>query len=264
MTNRFTIYLIISLAIISFYSCTGAKETTVDLKQVPVKEIKDRLNLSFSLIQSLEASGSISFDSPDMSSSGSIDIRIKKPDTVYLKIEGPFGISIASALITRTDFTYYNAQENKAITGPTTENNIDAILRIKISFDELINSFSGSFYFAEGPNDSLNAGAEDNAYVLQGTGDQMTKRYLIEPVSFSLNKYNVYDQQGTTLLEVSYSKYSTETVSGSEINFPNQVVIRKPDKKQTVWLDYDNKIINKKDITFKIKIPKSAKLIKWE
>jgi outer membrane lipoprotein-sorting protein len=264
MIKRFIIFSIISFTAIFLSSCTGAKDDSIELKQIPIKEIKERVNQNFELIESLEASGSISFDSPEMSSSGSIDVKIRKPDTVYVNIEGPFGISVASALITRKDFIYYNAQENVSITGQTTENNIDAILRIKISFDELINSFSGSFYFLQDTADSIDAVSEDNTYVLQSVNNIITKRYFIEPASFTLNKYKVSNAQGSTLLEVSYSKYNKESVSGIVINFPNQIVINKPDKKQTVWLDYDSKTINKKDIRFKIKVPKSAKLIKWE
>jgi hypothetical protein len=183
---------------------------------------------------------------------------------VYVKVEGPFGIDIAEALITRTGFIYYNAQENRAITGPTTENNIDAILRVSVNFDELINSLSGSFYFKENSEDSLNAGSEDNSYVLQVTGENMKKKYFISPNMFVINKYGVFDNNNHSEFEVTYSKFKIETVDSDTIYFPNQIEIHRPDKKQTLWLYYDDKEINKKKLVFHIKIPSSAKLIKWE
>lgn len=264
MINKYAFYLVILLAAVFSFSCSGAKENTVELKQIPVKEIKDRVNKKFNLIESLEASGSISFDSPDESGSGSIDVKIKKPDTVYVNIEGPFGISVASALITRNNFSYYNAQENVAITGPTTENNINAILRIKVSFDELINSFAGSFYFTEDASDSIDAVSEENTYVLQTQSNAMKQRYMIEPVDYTINTYKVTDKGGNSLLEVNYLKFSKEFISGTMIDFPNQIEIKKPDKKQTVWIYYDTKTINKRNMHFKMKIPKSAKQVKWE
>ncbi len=155
---------ILTLPLILLAACTGSKQ---ELDKIPVKEIKQKVNERFSKINSLEASGTIAFDSPDMSNSGYIEIRLRKPDSVFVKIEGPFGIDIANALITRTDFIYYNVQENKVILGPTTDINIGAILRIKVTFDELINSFSGSFYFENEDLDSINAASENNFYVLQ-------------------------------------------------------------------------------------------------
>jgi outer membrane lipoprotein-sorting protein len=264
MIKRISIYISIIFTAFMLISCTGSKETERELSRMQIREIKNKVNRNFNLIQSLEASGTISFDSPEMSNTGSIDVKIRKPDTVYVKIEGPFGISIASALITRKDFIYYNAQENRAIMGPTTENNIDAILRIKVSFDELINSFSGSFHFIEQTGDSLDARSEDNSYIIESSDVSGISKYLVQPISFAVNSYNVYDPGGKLMLEIYYSKYTVESISGSDVNFPNSIKINKPDKKQTVWLDYDSKEINKKNITFKIKIPKSAKLIKWE
>ena len=40
-------------------------------------------------------------------------------------------------------------------------------------------------------------------------------------------------------------------------------LIKNPQKSQSVYIEYINKEINKKNISFKMKIPKSAKVIKW-
>lgn len=255
---------ILPVLLIFIYSCSGSKEIKNEIVKIPVKEIKEKVNRNYKLIESLSASGSVAFDSPEMSNSGSIEVKIQKPDTVYIKVEGPFGIDIAEALITRTGFIYYNAQENKVITGPTTENNIDAILRVSVSFDELINSLSGSFYFKENSEDTLNAGSEDNSFVLQVTGESMKKKYFISPDMFVINKYGVFDNNNHSVLEVIYSKFKTETVASDTLYFPSQIEIHRPDKKQTLWLYYDEKEINNKNLIFRVKIPTSAKLIKWE
>jgi len=106
------------LPLIFIIACSALRENT-ELDKIPVKEIKQKVNEHFNKIESLEAYGTIAFDSPEMSNSGYIEIRVKKPDSVLVKIEGPFGIDIANALITRTDFIYYNVQDNKVIMGPT-------------------------------------------------------------------------------------------------------------------------------------------------
>lgn len=205
----------------------------------------------------------ISFDSPDNSGTGDIEIKIKKPDSVYVKIEGPFGISIAAALITRQDFIYYNVQENKVFTGPSSELNIGAILRIKVSFDELINSFTGSFRFQDESLDSTEAQSENSLYVIQVNNSKGIEKYFIEPVKYTIQQYSMLDKADKPTLEVGYSNYSSETLNGKELNFPNKIIIKNPEKQQSVFLDYETKEINKTDIVFRMKVPKSAKVIRW-
>jgi hypothetical protein len=258
--SKYFLY-IFCLTLFLFYSCTGSEGD--DLRKIPVKAIKERVNSNSTMIESLEASGVISFDSPDNSGTGDIEIKIIKPDTVYVKIEGPFGISIAAALITRRDFTYYNVQENKVITGPSTELNIGAILRIKVTFDELINSFTGSFRFKDESVDSTEAESENSLYILKVNNSEGVEKYFIEPLKFTIQKYNMLDKNMNSKIEVGYSNYSSESLNGKDVNFPNKIEIKNPEKKQSVFLDYSSKEINKKDISIKIKIPKSAKIIKW-
>jgi len=253
---------ILPLGLIIVLACSGAKENR-ELQKIPVKEIKQKVNEQFKKIESLYAEGTIAFDSPDMSNSGYIELSLKKPDSIYFKIEGPFGIDIASALITRENFVYYNTQENKVIMGPTTDINIGAILRIKVSFDELINSFSGSFYFPDEDKDSIYAASENNSYVLQVKKDFGKKKYLIEPETYTVNNYSVYNNKGKIILDVDYSKFETEETADGTVYFPDQITIHRPDVKQTVWLYYQDKELNRKDLSFKIKYPKSAKIVHW-
>lgn len=254
------VFLAASLVLTACSGSNGSEE----LSKIPVKEIKQRVNQNSNLIETLEASGNISFDSPEQSGSGWIEIKIKKPDTVYVKIEGPFGISIANALITRSDFTYYNVQENKVISGPSSDINIGAILRIKVSFDELINGFTGGFSFPENDADSTGAPSENNLYVIDNINQGSVQRYLIEPSRYTIKKYNSFNSNNETVVEVNYSNYTEESVTDKYVNFPLGIKIKNPSKSQTVYVDYINKEINKKDLTFKMKVPKSAKVIKWQ
>ena len=260
--KKTALFLCICLSVI-FWACSASQDNE-KLNRIPVKDIKHKINENSKLIETLEASGNISFDSPENSGTGWMVVRIKKPDSVYVIIEGPFGISIANALITRKNFIYYNAQENKAITGPTNAINIGAILKIKVSFDDLINSFTGGFHFNDESADSTDADSENSCYVLQVSGTADKGKYYVEPEKFTIQKYNLIDVNNTTKMEVNYSDYIIETASGSNVMFPNKIVIKNPEKKQTVYIDYSSRDINKTDLKFTIKIPKSAKIITWD
>jgi len=250
------------LTALIFNACSGSGGN--DLDKVQVKELKEKVNSNSSLIETMEASGNIAFDSPEQSGQGWIEVRIKKPDSVFVKIEGPFGISIAQALITRYDFIYYNVQENRAILGPTNDINIGAILRIKVSFDELLSGFSGGFMLHENIIDTLNAESENGLYTVYAPREPGTQKYFIDPAIFTVQKYNSYDENKKTVVEVNYGNYFEESASGKTVYFPSSIKINNPEKKQSVYVDYVNKTFNKSDIKFNIKIPKSAKVTKWD
>lgn len=243
-------------------ACSGSSND--GLGNTQVKEIKEKVNFNSSLIQTMEASGNIAFDSPEQSGQGWIEIKIKKPDTVYVKIEGPFGISIANALITRYDFIYYNVQENKAILGPSTDINIGAILRIKVSFDELLNGFTGGFTLNSSAEDSVQAESENGLFTIKTYKDPGSQKFYIDPTLFTVQKYNSLDENNKTVVEVNYSNYFEENASGKTVYFPANIKIKNPDKKQSVYVDYISKSFNKEGLTFNIKIPKSAKVLKWD
>lgn len=248
---------------VSFFiaACSGSGGNDAD--KIPVKEIKEKVNSNSVVIETMEASGNIAFDSPEQSGQGWIEVRIKKPDSVFVKIDGPFGISIAQALITRTDFIYYNVQENKAITGPTTDINIGAVLRIKVTFDELLSGFSGGFLLNNDPNDSNYAESENGFYTISTPEGSGSMKYFIDPVLYTVYRYNKLDKNKKTIVEVNYNNYFEELASGKRFYFPANIRINNPEKKQSIWVDYQNKNFNKTDLKFKVKIPKSAKIINW-
>ena len=122
-------YILIFSAFI-FYSCTaseGEKESDISFE-----EIRARVNESSARLLSLDADGEISIDSPELSNTGSITVSINKPDSIFTKLEGPFGIDVADLLITRENFIYYNVMDNKVIKGMTTPSNLRYIMKVNV------------------------------------------------------------------------------------------------------------------------------------
>ena len=163
MRFRAAIIILMMPLCIFLFGCSASTRDVADIKK---GELKKRVNENSQKINSLEAAGNISFDSPDNSGTGWIEVKIKRPDTVFVKIEGPFGISVAAGLITRNDFIYYNVQENKVITGPSTPLNIGAILRIKVSFDDLLDGLTGGIILDSDSTDNDNANSSENFYLV--------------------------------------------------------------------------------------------------
>lgn len=261
--NLLKIYFLILISFY-FYSCSAsthesgnANTTKIDWT---IEETKQRINNNSLKLKSFDAEGDISMNTPDMNNSGSLSVSINKPDSIFIKIEGPFGISVANMLITRTNFIYYNAMENIVYKGASNASNLSAILNFKINFDDLINSFSGSLVFEDTTAANTTIGMDGNDIVLTVSDsiNNVMKKYWVDMNNFYINKYKMFNTKGT-IFEVEYSNYN----SFSDKFFPEKISISKPKDKQYVWLNYSDKNLNTKYLNYKLKIPKSAREINW-
>lgn len=242
-----------------FAACSGAGNNSTD--DLSIAEIKSKVNNNSSKLNSLYSEGEISIDSPELSNSGSLTLNLRKPDSVYIKLEGPFGIDIADILLTRQNFLYYNAMDNRVIKGPSTPLNIGAILRIKLSFDEILDASSGTFSFRDISEDKCKLTVENGNYIITETlTGNCSKKYTIDSKFFYISKYGIYDDKGKVVLEIEYSDYTVK----SGINFPTKIFVQKPEEKQYLYMYHNSFEINKEKINFKFKIPKSAKITEWD
>jgi outer membrane lipoprotein-sorting protein len=258
-------YLIIIFILIISYSCSSTSGNESDNTQskavlLSPGELKAKINEQSSKLTALDCEGEISIDSPELNSSGSFTISIFKPDSIYSKLEGPFGISIADFLITRSNFIYYNIRENTVIKGSSSPLNLGAILRLKINFDDLMDGYSGSFHFADTTSVNSEVGYDKNLYLLKITEQDNTKKFWVNPKFFYIEQYEIIDNAGKTKLKIEYSEFCLE----KNIFFPNSIYITNPNEKQNLWLSFSKNVFNNNRLKFKLKYPKSAKIVTWE
>jgi hypothetical protein len=268
--NKFTIYTIFyftTLFTISFFSfsCTSSTGMESDDTQstavlLTPGELKTKINEQSSKLTSLDCEGDINIDSPELSSSGSLTVSVFKPDSIFFKLNGPFGISIANFLITQNNFIYYNIQENTVYKGPSTPANFAIILKIKLTFNDLLSGYTCSFHFDDTSSANSEVLKDKNFYFLKITGEDNTKCYWVNPISFYIEKYEIRDKTGVTKLQIDYNDF--ELINN--IYSPNNIYITNPIDKANLWISYSKKIFNKNRLIFNLKIPKSAKIVKWE
>jgi outer membrane lipoprotein-sorting protein len=256
-------FLIIFFLIIS-YSCSSTSGNEVENTQSKVlllspAQLKAKINEQSLKLTSLDCEGDLTIDSPELNNSGSVILSIFKPDSIYSKLEGPFGISIACFLITRNNFIYYNIRENYVIKGPSTPLNLGSILRLKVNFDDLLCGYTSSYFF----NDTSSANSvvliDNNFYVLKISEAEQTKTYWVNTTNYYVEKYEINDKSGKTKLQIQYSDYELT----KNIYSPKSIYITNPSDKQNLWISLEKKVFNNNRLKFKIVIPKSAKVIEW-
>ena len=258
--NGILICTILFCLSILLHSCVSSKNN-IDV-DITIEELKQHVNTNSSKIKSLNAEGTIDIDTPEMSNSGTITVNLLKPDSLYTKLEGPFGIDVADILLTRKSFIYYNVMDNRVIKGPSSPLNVGAIMRIKLDFDDIINGFSGTFFFLDVTSDNSELKSDENKYLLITKDDisKEIKKYWIDSDDFYITKYVITNYDKKVLLEMEYLEYNYR----DGVYFPNRIAISRPQENTYIWLDYTIKTFNSKNLIFKFKIPSSAEIIIWD
>ena len=133
----------------------SAEDTTMTVKEDSTIVVEDPLKAEISAIikevnkraaeiDNVYSEGEIKIKTPTMDETGDIIMKVKRKDDVWLKIEGPLGIDVATGHFNRDKFVFSDDMNDVVTTGSTTILNIGALTRIRCTFDDLVNSFSGT------------------------------------------------------------------------------------------------------------------------
>lgn len=240
-------------------SCTASRDQSSAIYSKTFEEVVQSINENSNRIQTVVAEGSITIDSPEMFNSGSIEFGITKPDSAFIKINGPFGISIARVKINKQDFVYYNVQENYVIKGSSNPINLGAILSIKINYEDMIHGMSASLKIVPRESDEIIFNERSLLYEIQLIStDGMKKKYFIDKETANLIKYTS-DYLGE-VIDVEYTEYSRS----NGINFPGKIFINNKQKSQNVIIELSDKVLNSDYPFFRLNYPQSARIIQWQ
>ena len=100
-----------------------------------VREHQDRL-------QSMAGYGTVTFESPEMAGTASFQLALRKPDSLLVTFEGPFGIDIGTLFVSAGKYLMYNSLENTVVTGVPSNAAIRSIIPFDLTLDQIIGAFS--------------------------------------------------------------------------------------------------------------------------
>jgi outer membrane lipoprotein-sorting protein len=225
--------------------------------RVTVMQIQDRVRTNHERVRTLSGTGNLSVESPEMAGSGSFELTLRKPDSVLLRLEGPFGISVGWALITRTSFLVYNSLENQLISGSTNPANLSRYLRMNVSFDDLLNLFAGGTFFPEDQREADALTVEHEQYLLTYQSPNGSRRYWIDPETLLILKIQHLDATGKLVAEQHYSQYR----SLRDVFFPATIRLILTTQRRILSIRYHQIDLNAPLRSFSIDIPPNARRV---
>jgi len=257
MFLRFSIFVIIPL--LAFTGCRTTSTMNLGNRPISSSEVQDMVRTHHTRIHSMKGEGRISVETPDMAQSGSFSLTLQKPDSVLITLQGPFGIKVGSALVTRTGFLFYNSLENKLISGSSSTENLNRILHIQAGFDDLVNLFAGGLFFNEDLRSPDETRVEDDQWIFIYSSSNASRRYWIDPATMSIQKVQFLDGSGKLTLEQTFSRF--EDVQG--ISMPYSIRITQPKSRQMFSLQYSDILVNVEPLPFTWIIPQNVDRIRW-
>ena len=239
-------------------------EDTVQAEVDPVKAeisaIIKEVNRRAAEVDNVYSEGEIKIKTPTMDETGDIIMKVKRKDDVWMKIEGPLGIDVATGHFSRDKFVFSDDMNDVVTTGSTTILNIGALTRIRCTFDDLINSFSGTVRISKGKKDELTKIEEGGQYVLSLKRGTITRKYWVDKTDYTVYKYLYLNKSGKVLISFEFSNFSSYGTS----SYAKKVEIRRPSKGEYFKITMEQVNLNQSYLDFHVDYASDAKMRVWK
>ncbi|HZV13393.1 MAG TPA: DUF4292 domain-containing protein [Candidatus Kapabacteria bacterium] len=200
-------------------------------------------------IRSLRGYGTVSISSPALSNTASIDVSLRAPDSLRIKITGPFGITLGTVFATRSHYIAYDAWDNTVQRGTLDSNKFLPLPGFMLTFDD-------AFQFLKGlPPILRNAQKEaDTSAAIEGEdADGRTVECIVG--KGCIERARIKQPNGDDIVEF-FSGYGD--VNG--ISFPERISASAAHEGK-MSIHYDDVNLNTQDLDFSISVPKDAKVV---
>lgn len=249
-----------SLILVLLGGCASAPRSSFIGKAVTPEMVQRIVRVNHERIQSLTGSGTISVETPDLAQSGSFELVLHKPDSMLVRVEGPFGIHVGSVLLTRRDFAFYNSLQNQLVTGTVNVSNLRRIFRINLTFDELLNLFTGGTFLAADDTPPDSVASEEDQLILIYRREGGIRRYWIDPASLLISKIQHLDETGKLFAEERFERFRTL----GDASLPRLIRLTQHRSRRLVAVSFSSLAINTGSDPLVLDVPNNAERIRWQ
>ena len=255
------IYALTFCSLIYFEGCVPSKPIQLERTIAPDRLIK-RLEANRRKIKNFSGTGTISIKTSELDTKSSFQVEIKKPDSVKVAFFGPFGIDLAYALITQYDFQFYDVINNTVYKGKQRPGVMKEILKVNISYDDLIDLVTGSVNLTDKlRSEPSSFEAVDDLLKLTYVDslNNKTNSYLIQNDELEIRQFLQNTTKGKNLLDTRFSSFRKI----DEIPIPTEIIFNDFTNNQKIRIEYRKFEINNDIGNLKLEIPSDAKIIVW-
>lgn len=203
----------------------------------------------------MEGEGTVSFDSPEVAGTATFELSLRKPDSLLISFEGPFGIDVGTLFLSRSLFVMYNSMENHVITGIPTPRAIRSVVPFDLTYDQILNAFTGAFPIVERDAPPLSYTIDDEQFLLVYACGRERCSYWVDPGGLMVRRYRREDGEGRVLLEAS----SSGMIEDEGVRMPRRVTMEFPEERRRVVIHFSRADLNPSEVSFDHIIPSNAR-----
>lgn len=215
-----------------------------------VSEVRNRLH-------TVVGRGNLSFDSPEVAGSAFFRLALARPESLLVRLQGPFGMNVGTFFLTRSKFLLYNAVENSVITGRADARSIRSIIPFDLTGDDVFNLFGGAFPLPDDTVGLRSAVAEDGQiHFTFGCGTERCD-YWVDLDDLLVTKLRRTDSAGEVVAEAS----AGDVRDYEGIAVPRRIRLAFPKESRTISVYYTAISVNRDRPSFDYSIPAGARSI---
>ena len=258
MTHPQQIRFAVFVLLILMSSCAPKRaEIALDIKTIGAPALIALVEAGENKVKSLEGSGTVSFESPEIAGSAAFELSLKKPDSLLVLFEGPFGIDIGTLFLSREKYVVYNSFENRVITGSPSSNSIRSVIPFDLTYDQILNAFSGIFSIPSDQKTLRRYAIDDERFFLSFNCGTQLCNYWIDNQYLLATKFEMIDEQNRVVMQALSSSLTEEDGASA----PRRIVVRFPQEGRQISIYYSSLALNPAHPSFAYSIPANADTI---
>jgi len=215
------------------------------------------VSASHMLVRTVVGKGNLSFDTPEGGGSAFFRLALVRPESLLVRLQGPFGINVGTFFLSRSKFVMYNAVENSVITGRTDARSIRSVVPFDLEAEDVFNLFSGAFPLPADTAGLRSAVMDDGQMHLTFRCGQEQCEYWVDPEDLVVTKLRRTNGAGDITVEAE----AGDVREFDGIALPRQIHLSFPKTSRNIAVYYTSLSVNKDRPSFEYSIPAGARTI---
>ncbi len=256
MTGRWLSGVFVFVFILLFGSCSPRTAgVALDTNSVSPRELIAMVQNNSNRLITLAGSGTMSFESPAMSGTGWFSAVLKRPDSLLVQVEGPFGIDIGTLFLSKDYYLVYNSLENRVVTGIPSSQSIRAVIPFDLTYEQILSAFAGVFTNPSSEGEPVEYKIDNGEFLLSYQCGNDVCRYWIDPEYLLVTRVQRTGPQDDVLLEAKGESILEE----DGVAAPKRIEIRFPGENRGILIAYSSLRLNVANPSFAFSIPDNAR-----
>lgn len=245
---------ILLLPLVGLLSCAPREQgVLLDTQRTTAARLTELMHAKDRRVKTIAGRGTLSFETPSISGSAGFLLAMVKPDSMLVKLEGPFGLSVGLMFLSRDRFVMYNSFENTVTTGVPTAGALHTVIPVELSYDEAFSAFCGTIALPDMPPSTYSV--DDGRFLLTYVDGGRRSSYWIDPELLLVRRFTVVDGGGETIIDARTSG----SFEADDASIPRRMVLSMPSTSRQLTVAFSSASLNDGVPSFAYAVPENAR-----